>query len=161
MRVPVPTTQWQLRWPKNHRLRAARLASARTYFKTPEAAAVQCEIPFAKSPCLTAPKLWNQVHSLDHLLIQNSGDYFCWNIDTGSPWIVLFLQPQGTVLLRKPYYSGTDLVLKSWFMTFGFSKSPFFAHFQAILIFESKKVIIRFILKHLLSYLSQILTSWY
>ena len=25
-------------------------------------------------------------------------------------------------------------------MTFGFSKSPFFAHFQAILIFEIKKV---------------------
>ena len=44
-------------------------------------------------------------------------------------------------------------------MTFGFSKSSFFAHFQAILIFETKKVIIRVILKHLLSYLSQILTS--
>ena len=29
-------------------------------------------------------------------------------------------------------------------MTFGFSKSPFFAHFQAILIFETKKVIIWF-----------------
>ena len=39
---------------------------------------------------------------------------------------------------------GTDLVLKSQFMTFGFSKSPFFAHFQAILIFETKKVIIGF-----------------
>ena len=38
-------------------------------------------------------------------------------------------------------------------------KVPFFAHFQAILIFETKKVIISFILKHLLSYLSQILTS--
>ena len=63
---------------------------------------------------------------------------------TGGPQIVLFLRPQGTVLLRKPYYSGTDLVLKSRFMTFGFSKSPFFAHFQAILIFETKKVIIWF-----------------
>ena len=29
---------------------------------------------------------------------------------TGGPQIVL--RPQGTVLLRKPYYSGTDLVLK-------------------------------------------------
>ena len=29
-------------------------------------------------------------------------------------------------------------------MTFGFSKSPIFAHFQAILIFETKKVIIWF-----------------
>ena len=27
-------------------------------------------------------------------------------------------------------------------MTFGFLKSPFFAHFQAIFIFETKKVII-------------------
>ena len=43
-------------------------------------------------------------------------------------------------------------------MTFVFSKSPFFARFQAILIFESKKVTIMFILKHLCSYLSQILT---
>ena len=58
--------------------------------------------------------------------------------------IVLFLRSQGTVLLRKPYYLGTDLLLKSRFMTFGFSKSPFFAHFQAILIFETKKVIIWF-----------------
>ena len=34
-------------------------------------------------------------------------------------------------------------VLKLRFMTFGFSKSPFFTHFQAsILIFETKKVII-------------------
>ena len=80
-------------------------------------------------------------------------------VSTGSPQIVLFLRPQGSVLLRKLYYSGTDLVLKSWFMTFGFSKSPFLLIFKAILIFESKKVIIRFILKHLLSYLSQILTS--
>jgi len=29
-------------------------------------------------------------------------------------------------------------------MTFGFTKSPFFAHFQTILIFETKKVIIWF-----------------
>ena len=49
---------------------------------------------------------------------------------TGGPQIVLFLCPQGTVLLRKPYYLGTDLVLKSIFMTFGFSNSPFFAHFD-------------------------------
>ena len=63
---------------------------------------------------------------------------------TGGPQIALFLRTQGTVLLRKPYYSGTDLVLKWPFMTFGFSKSPFFAHFQAILIFETKKVIIWF-----------------
>ena len=32
--------------------------------------------------------------------------------DTGGPRIVLFLRTQVTVLLRKPYYSGTDLVLK-------------------------------------------------
>ena len=38
--------------------------------------------------------------------------------------------PQGTVLLRKQYYSGTDLVLNLRFMT--------------ILIFETKKVIIWF-----------------
>ena len=63
-------------------------------------------------------------------------------LNTGGPQILLFLRPQGTVLLRKSYYSGTDLVLKSWFMTFRFSKSPFFAHFQAILIFETKKMII-------------------
>ena len=31
---------------------------------------------------------------------------------TGGPRIVLFLRTQGTVLLTKPYYSGTDLVLK-------------------------------------------------
>ena len=37
-------------------------------------------------------------------------------------------------------------------------KVPFFARFQAILIFETKKVIIWFHLKQLLSYLSQILT---
>ena len=35
------------------------------------------------------------------------------NTLTGGPQIVLFLRPQGTVLLRKPYYSETDLVLKS------------------------------------------------
>ena len=64
--------------------------------------------------------------------------------DTGGPQIVLFLCPQGTILLRKPYYSGTDLVLKLRFMTYGFSKSPFLASFQAILIFETKKVIIWF-----------------
>ena len=29
-------------------------------------------------------------------------------------------------------------------MTFGFPKSPFFAHFQAILIFETKKAVIWF-----------------
>ena len=39
---------------------------------------------------------------------------------------------------------GTDLVLKSQIMTFVFSKSPLFAHFQAIFIFEAKKVIIWF-----------------
>ena len=66
------------------------------------------------------------------------------NTYTGGPQIVLFLRPQVTVLLRKPYYSGTDLVLKFQFMTFGFAKSPFFAHFEAILIFETKKVIIGF-----------------
>ena len=32
--------------------------------------------------------------------------------NTGGPQIVLFLCTQGTVLLTKPYYSGTDLVLK-------------------------------------------------
>ena len=47
--------------------------------------------------------------------------------------------PQGTVLLRKPYYQGTDLVLKLQYMTFEFSKSPFSARCQAILIFETKK----------------------
>ena len=52
--------------------------------------------------------------------------------NTGGPQIVLFLRPQGTVLLRKPYYSGTDLVLKLRFMTFGFLKSPFFAHFLEV-----------------------------
>ena len=31
---------------------------------------------------------------------------------TGGPRIVLFLRTQGTVLLTKPYYSGTELVLK-------------------------------------------------
>jgi hypothetical protein len=44
-------------------------------------------------------------------------------------------------------------------MTFGFSKYPFSAHFQAILIFDTKKVIIWFHFECLLSYLSQILTS--
>ena len=41
--------------------------------------------------------------------------------NTGGPHIVLFLRPQGTLLLREPYYSGTDLVQKWQFMTFGFS----------------------------------------
>ena len=63
---------------------------------------------------------------------------------TGGPRIVLFLRSQGTILLLKPYYSGTDLVLKLQFMTFGFPKFPFFAHFPAILIFETKKMIIGF-----------------
>ena len=56
---------------------------------------------------------------------------------TRGPWIVLFFCTQGTVLLTKPYYSGTDLVLKVRFMNF-------LASFQAILIFETKKVIIWF-----------------
>ena len=34
------------------------------------------------------------------------------HLNTGGPRIVLFLRTQGTVLLTKPYYSGTDLVLK-------------------------------------------------
>ena len=34
------------------------------------------------------------------------------DLGTGGPRIVLFLSTQGTVLLTKPYYSGTDLVLK-------------------------------------------------
>ena len=33
--------------------------------------------------------------------------------NTVGPQIVLFLRSQGTVLLKKPYYSGTDLVLRS------------------------------------------------
>ena len=37
---------------------------------------------------------------------------YCPKISTGGPRIVLFLRTQGTVLLTKPYYSGTDLVLK-------------------------------------------------
>ena len=73
---------------------------------------------------------------------------FAWEIKklgtTGGAQIVLFSCPQGTVLLRKLYYLGTDLVLQSRFMTFGFSKYPFFALFQAILIFETKEVIILF-----------------
>ena len=34
-------------------------------------------------------------------------------LTTGGPQIALFLRPQVTVLLRKLYYLGTDLVLKS------------------------------------------------
>ena len=63
------------------------------------------------------------------------------------------------ITLRKPYYLGTDLVLKLQFMTFGLLKSPFLASFQAILILETKKVIIWFHFEWLLSYLSKILTS--
>ena len=29
---------------------------------------------------LWKPKLWNQVPSLDHLVIQNSGDFLCWKL---------------------------------------------------------------------------------
>ena len=45
---------------------------------------------------------------------------------TGDPQIVRILCSQGIVLLQKSYYSGTDLVLKLPFMTFGFPKSPFY-----------------------------------
>ena len=63
---------------------------------------------------------------------------------TGGPQIVRFLRPQGTVLLQKPYYSGTDLVLKLQFMTFGFSKSPFshdlsIAHKYILVLFLTMK----------------------
>ena len=75
--------------------------------------------------------------------------------DTGGPQIVLFLYHQGTVLLGKPYYSGTDLVLKSRFMTFGFSKLVF-KHFWYLKV---KNWSFGFILKCLLNYLSKILTS--
>ena len=78
---------------------------------------------------------------------------------TGGSQIVLFLHPQGTVLLRKPYYLGTNLVLKSQFMTFGFSKSPFLLIFKLFWFLKLNKWLFGFILKHLLSYLSQILTS--
>ena len=125
------------------------------------------------------PKVWHIIYIIK-LWICTSSDSISWLVappwnrksglwiyfalkthfsNTGSPQIVRFLRPQGTVLLRKPYYSGTDLVLKLQFLTFGFSKSPFFDHFQAILIFETKKWLFGFILKCLLSYLSQILTS--
>ena len=55
--------------------------------------------------------------------------------NTGGPQIVLFLRPQWTILLRKTYYSGTDLVLKLWFMSFAFQSPLFFAHFQSYLDF--------------------------
>ena len=45
--------------------------------------------------------------------------------NTEGPQIVQILCPQGIVLLQKLQYSGTDLVLKLQFMTFGFPKSPF------------------------------------
>ena len=77
------------------------------------------------------------------------------NIKTRSLWMPDF----GTVLLRKPYYLGTDLVLKSWFMTFGFSKSPFVLIFKLFWFLNLKKWLSGFILKCWLSYLSQILTS--
>ena len=66
------------------------------------------------------------------------------NFGTGGPQIVLFLRPQGTILLRKPYYSGTDLVLKITICDFWVFKVPFFAYFQAILICKTKKVIFWF-----------------
>ena len=93
------------------------------------------------------------IREIFYNLIKNSSSFSCVLIlsflsyylfflrDTGGPQIVLFLRPQGTVLLRKPYYLGTDLVLKLRFMTFGLSKFLFLASFQAILIFETKKVI--------------------
>ena len=73
--------------------------------------------------------------------------------------IVLFLCPQGTVQLRKPYYSGIDLILKSRFMTFGFSKSPFLLIFKLFWFSKLEKLSFGFILRRLLSYLSLILTS--
>ena len=63
---------------------------------------------------------------------------------TGGSQIVLFLHPQGTVLLRKPYYLGTNLVLKSQSMTFGFSKSLFLLIFKLFWFLQLKKVIIWF-----------------
>ena len=106
------------------------------------------------------------VREIFHNLIKSSSSFSCVLIlsflsyylfflgDTGGPQIVCFCAP------REPYYLGTDLVLKLWFMTFGFSKSPFLASFQAILIFETKKVIIWFHFETLLNgYLSKILTS--
>jgi hypothetical protein len=78
---------------------------------------------------------------------------------TGDPQMVLFLRPQGTVLLRKPYYLGTDLVLKSRYMTFGFSKYTFLLIFKLFWVLKPKKWLFGFILKCLLSYLTQILIS--
>ena len=54
------------------------------------------------------------------ILKKDRPDSFEKSATTGGPQIVLFLRSQGTILLRKPYYLGTDLVLKSRFMTFGF-----------------------------------------
>ena len=62
-------------------------------------------------------------------------------------------------LILEPYYLGTDFVLKSWFMTFGFSKSPFVLIFKLFWFLNLKKWLSGFILKCWLSYLSQILTS--
>ena len=78
---------------------------------------------------------------------------------TGSPQIVLFLRSRGTVLLRKPSYLWTDLVLKSQFMTFGFSKSLFLLIFKLFWALKLRKWFFGFILKHFLNYLSQILTN--
>ena len=58
------------------------------------------------------------------------------------------LRTQGIALLRKLHYMGTDLVLKSRFMTFRFPKSPFFDNFQEILNFFIEKFINRCILTY-------------
>ena len=44
-----------------------------------------------------------------------------------SPDSTVFAYP-GNSTIEKTIISGTDLVLKSGFMTFGISNSPFFAH---------------------------------
>ena len=43
---------------------------------------------------LSLPKLWNQVPSLDHFVVQNSGDFLCWKYKEVVCFYVSNLRPR-------------------------------------------------------------------
>ena len=81
------------------------------------------------------------------------------NVDlntTGGPRISWFLVPNGYHEMGGSWIPRTILSVKSQNGSKNFPKSPFFANFHEISIFESQHMIVRYIMTCLSCYLSQI-----
>ena len=56
------------------------------------------------------PKLWNQVSSLDHFVVQNSGDFLCWKYKEIVCFYVSNLRPQSKLYIP----STLNIALIQW-----------------------------------------------